>query len=132
MDYKKLFEELEKIIIELIDDNKKIPIIVEGEKDKYALIKLGIKGQIITINKGMSIIDFCDWIAQNYKEIIVLTDWDRKGGFLCHTIKKNLEGRVNCNLFYREFFAKNITIKTVEGLPHWINTIKEKYKKILS
>jgi len=128
--YKELFEDLEKVFAELIEKNKKIPIIVEGEKDKDALIKLGIIGEIITINKGMSLIDFCDWFAQSYTDVIILTDWDRKGGFIGHTIKKNLEGRVNCDLKYREFFAKNTTIKTVEGLPHWIKTMNEKFQKI--
>jgi 5S rRNA maturation endonuclease (ribonuclease M5) len=128
MDYKKTLEDIEKALYELIEDNKKIPIIVEGEKDIEALRKLDIKGNIISLNKGVSITDFCDQLADSYDEIIILTDWDRRGGYLCHTIRKNLEGRVNCNIYYRSLFAKNSMIRTLEGLPSWIETIKEKIK----
>jgi len=126
MDYKKSLEDLEKAILELKDENKKTPIIVEGDKDIDALRKLDISGTIITVNTGTSLIDFCDKIAHNYKEIIILTDWDRRGGYLCHTIKKNLEGRVNCNIHYREIFAKNAMIRTIEGLPSWIENMRKK------
>lgn len=126
MDFKKSLEDLDKIISELIEENKKVPIIVEGEKDIEALKKLGINGTIITINRGINLIGFSDYLAKNYKEIIILTDWDRKGGFLCHTIMRNLKGRVSCNTYYREFFAKNSMTKTVEGLPSWIKSMKDK------
>lgn len=128
MNYEKSFEDLKKSIFELKEENKLIPIIVEGEKDVEALYKLDINGTIITINSGLSIPDFCDKIANEYQEIIILTDWDRKGGFLCHTIMRNLEGRVVCNTRYREIFAKNTMIKTVEGLPSWISTMNEKLR----
>jgi len=126
MNYNESIKIIEKILLELIDENKKTPILVEGEKDIQALQKLGVKGLIISVNSGISLIDFCDKIADKYNEIIVLTDWDKKGGYLCHTIIKNLEGRVKCNTYYREILAKNSMIRTVEGLPSWIETMHEK------
>lgn len=126
MDYKKSLEEVEKTLNELKEENKVIPILVEGDKDVEALRKLEINGEILVINAGMSISNLCDKIAQEYKDIILLTDWDRKGGFLCHTIRKNLEGRVNCNTRYRKVFAKNTMIRKVEGLPSWIETMSKK------
>ena len=108
--------------------NKTIPIIVEGNKDIEALRKLGINGEIIGFNMGLSIPDFCDMIAKKYKSIIILTDWDRKGGYLCSTIKKNLESRVECNTKYREIFATKTMIRTIEGLPSWIETLKKKLR----
>ena len=125
MDYKKSIEEVEKVLTELIQENKNVPIIVEGEKDVQALRKLGITGEILTVNTGVNLTDFCDNVAEKYTKVIVLTDWDRKGGFLGNTIKKNLQGRVVCNMFYREVFAKNTMIRTLEGLPSWIKKIKE-------
>ena len=126
MDYKESLEELEKTVLELREENKTVPILVEGKKDIKALHKLGIQGKIVSYNKGMSISNFCDMISQKYKDIILLLDWDRKGGFLCFAIRKNLEGRVKCNTKYRELFAKRSMIRTVEGLPSWINTLKKK------
>jgi len=129
MDYRSTFEEIEKNLSELREENKKTPIIVEGEKDIIALRKLNITGEIISVNKGVSLIDFIDKIANEYKKIIILTDWDRKGGYICFKIKKNLEGRVDCDFTFRQFFARNSKVKTVEGLPSWINTLKEKIKE---
>ena len=126
MDVKRSIEDLELVISYLIEENKRVPIIVEGEKDAEALRRLGIVGKIIVINRGISLIVFSDNIARKYSEVIILTDWDRKGGFLCHTIKKNLEGRVYCNTYFREFFAKNSMVRTIEGLPSWLKTVKEK------
>ena len=130
MDFKKSIEDLEKIIDELGEENRSIPIIVEGKKDIEALRKLDISGSIISVNAGVPLINFCDKIAQEHTDIIILTDWDRKGGYLCRTIKKNLEGRVNCNTKYRELFAKNTMIRTLEGLPSWLETMKEKLNLI--
>jgi len=126
MDYKASLEELEKALEELKEENKTIPIIVEGDKDIEALRILDITGTIVSLNVGMSLPNFCDKIASEYEEVILLTDWDRRGGFLCHTISKNLEGRVRCNTTYRERVAKHTTIRTVEGLPSWIKTMKNK------
>jgi len=130
MDFKKSIEDLEKIIVELGEENRSIPIVVEGKKDIEALRKLDINGEIIGINSGHTLIDFCDKIAQEHTDIIILTDWDRKGGYLCRTIKKNLEGRVNCNTKYRKLFAKNSMIRTLEGLPSWLETMKKKLNLI--
>jgi 5S rRNA maturation endonuclease (ribonuclease M5) len=69
---------------------------------------------------------FCDMIVQSYKEIIILTDWDRRGGYLCHTIKRNIQSTVKSNLLFREKIAKKASIKTVEGLPSWLETLREK------
>ena len=130
MDYKKSLENLEKALLELKEENKTAPILVEGDKDIEALHKLDIKGKILSINMGTSLTNFCDRISQEYKDIIILTDWDRKGGYLCHTIRKNLEGRVNCNTRYRKLFAKNAMIRTVEGLPSWLETMRKKLNMV--
>ena len=132
MDYNRSLEDVQKALSELIEENKNNPVIVEGEKDVDALKKLGLTGKIITLNSGLTIIDFCDRIADEYEEVILLTDWDRKGGFLYRTIERNLEGRVKINSYYREVFAKNSMCKTLEGLPSWIITISEKHRIIKS
>lgn len=126
MNYQLALEEIEKTLDELRLDNQTIPIIVEGEKDVQALRKLGLVGEIIRFNQGMTIAAFCDMIAQQYKEVIILTDWDRRGGYLCHTIERNIRSRVKCNMRYRETFATRIPNKTVEGIPTWLENIKNK------
>ena len=126
MNYKETIEVLEKNIDALYEENKQAPIIVEGHKDVAALRKLGVSGEIIRINTGVSIANFCDKLAQKYKHIILLTDWDVKGGQLFSMIKKNLKGRVVCITMYRDVFATHSTVRTIEGLPSWIQTLKAK------
>jgi 5S rRNA maturation endonuclease (ribonuclease M5) len=130
MDYKKTLEELEKTLEKLREENKLVPILVEGGKDIAALRKLDLTGTIITVNTGVSLANFCDRLAHQYKKIILLLDWDKKGGFLCGNIVKYLEGRVQYDTRYRELIAKRSMIRTVEGLPSWIDTLREKTRFI--
>ena len=130
MDYNRSLEDVLKALSELIEENISTPIIVEGEKDVDALRRLGLTGKIITLNSGITLIDFCDKIAEKYDEAIILTDWDRKGGFLYHTIERNLEGRVKVITYFREVFSKNVMSRTLEGLPSWIETMSEKHRTI--
>ena len=130
MDYNRSLEDVLKALSELIEENKSRPVIVEGEKDVDALRRLGLTGEIITLNSGITLIDFCDKIAEKYNEVIILTDWDRKGGFLHRTIERNLEGRVKVNTYFREVFSKNVMSRTLEGLPSWIETMSEKNRAI--
>lgn len=126
MDDAQTVEQLDELLEMLQEDNKTIPIIVEGEKDITALRKLGLTGEIIGFNKGHSVSNFCDSIAQKYHRIILLTDWDWRGGRLCSSIKKHLENRVECNVTYRQLFAQRCSCRTVEGIPTWLATLQKK------
>lgn len=126
MDYEASLKKIENAIEELKELNKTIPIIVEGPKDVEALHSMGIDGEIITIYKGMEIANFCDFIAANYKEIIILTDWDRQGWRLCKKLVKNLKGRTKCNTDFHKLFAENTIVKDIEGMPSSIERMKEK------
>ena len=126
MDDQQVLEELEELLSELREENKTVPIIVEGDKDINALRKLEMTGEIIRFNTGQSISDFCDSIAQQYRKIILLTDWDWRGGRLGSTIKKHLENRVDCNVRYRQVFALHCACRTMEGIPSWLLTLRKK------
>lgn len=126
MDYLQTLEVLEKTLDELRVENKTVPIVVEGEKDEEALRRLHVTGEIIRYNQGLSIPDFCGKLMGRYKKVILLTDWDRRGGRLCFLLKKNLECSVECDLRYRKVFAEHSMTRTVEGLPSWIDQLKAK------
>ena len=82
--YKKiheLFEELQLL-------NYEIPIIVEGKNDESALRELGMVGEILKLNTGQSILDFCEEIANKHHEVILLMDWDVKGQQLFKRLKR--------------------------------------------
>lgn len=123
-----VLEELEELLLELREENRTSAIIVEGDKDIAALRKLQFSGELIGFNKGQSVSDFCDSIAQTHQKIILLTDWDWRGGRLCQQLKKSLENRVEINVYYRSMFAKRCPSRTVEGLPSWLETLRTKVK----
>lgn len=126
MNYQETLEELETTLAELIHDNHDIPVIVEGDRDVQALRKLNLTGPIIQYNQGLSAPDFCDMISTHHHTVILLTDWDRRGGRLYWTLKRNLENRVRCITKYRETFATRSSVRTVESLPSWITTLQMK------
>ncbi|RLF43523.1 MAG: topoisomerase [Thermoplasmata archaeon] len=129
MDCRVALEEIEKAIEEIRDKNRNTPIIVEGEKDVRALNSLDINGDIITVHCGMEIANLCDYIASHYKEIIILTDWDRKGWQLCRKIEKNLKGRTKCITEYRLIFAKNAMVKDIESIPTFLKNLRNKVNR---
>ena len=126
MNTENALEEVEKTLEKLKEENTTIPIVVEGKKDVAALRTLGLTGEIIPLNQGLPLADFCDMLARKYNQIIIFTDWDRKGGHLCRVITKNLQSQVHCDTSFREVIARHAMTRKVEGLPSWIETIKHK------
>ncbi|MDL2261468.1 hypothetical protein LJC08_04465 [Methanimicrococcus sp. OttesenSCG-928-J09] len=93
-------------------------IIVEGRRDVSSLRNLGIAADIYPCaNKPVAA--FCENIAEKKKKVIILTDWDRKGGILAARLEeqfKNLD--VPFDMTQREkllYFTKR-EIKDVESL----------------
>ncbi len=71
--------------------NDEMPIIVEGRHDVRVLRSLGMRGEILVLNVGMSLVDFADTIASKYREVILLLDWDPEGEALCRRLTDLLE-----------------------------------------
>ena len=129
MDVNEQIEEIEKIINEAKALNLAIPIIVEGTKDRIALKKLGFEGGIIKINQGKSIFTFCENLAKNFKEVIILTDWDSRGGRLCRILKKSLMAnsiKYNEDIRTRLIFYCKKEIKDVEGIVPMLENMKKR------
>ncbi|MGC9307554.1 MAG: toprim domain-containing protein [Thermoplasmatota archaeon] len=126
MDYKEGLDEVRDIIARVRSLNERIPILVEGEKDVAALRRLGVTGMILTVHAGRPLVDVCDRIAVAYDEIIILTDWDKKGGRLSRAIEKNLSGRTRCITEFRGQLAKNSMVKDIEGLPSYLDSMQQK------
>ena len=76
-------------------------IIVEGQKDIESLVNLGIKNRIITASRH-NIFDVIDDIYE--KEVIVLTDFDKKGTYLFKRYVKELQssGKKVITIYYRD------------------------------
>lgn len=75
-------------------------VLVEGRRDRIALERFGFTGAIEVLNRGWSVDDVLVHLLETYGRrstvdkgatIIVLMDWDRTGGRLQTTIRRNLE-----------------------------------------
>ena len=105
--------ELLQMIEKLSDSGK--TIIVEGKKDKAALEKLGVKNKIFTINKPLFAV--AEEIAAKSKDVVILTDLDKKGKELYGKLSTMLQRLgVRIDNYYREFLFKKTKIRQIEGL----------------
>lgn len=86
-------------------------IIVEGQKDIESLLNLGIKNKIIAVSQSNI---FCVIDSISEKEVIVLTDFDKKGTYLFKRYVKELQssGKKVIKIYYRDlkkYLKKYIT-----------------------
>ena len=123
---------IEELIFKIIEDAKKLnetlPIIVEGDRDITSLKKLEFSGIIMKINTGNSLLDFCDEIAKEYEEVVILMDWDDKGKELENTLLRYLRDlgiKSNIDIWQKlQRFAGEISC--VEELYSFINEIDKR------
>lgn len=70
---------LELLLEELAQRSSTCPVVVEGMRDRDALRALGVEGRIIRIHRGRSLPDLASALSRTFREVILLSDWDRKG-----------------------------------------------------
>ncbi|WNY27726.1 toprim domain-containing protein [Methanolapillus ohkumae] len=122
---------LEDLLIRLKSEevSSRSVIVVEGRRDILSLQKLGVGGLIFPC-AFQPTAKFCEQIAELKKEVIILTDWDRRGGILASRLFeqfKNLD--VTCNLEIREkilFYTKK-EIKDVESLYSYVSKYRREF-----
>ncbi len=77
------------------------PVIVEGKRDKIALVNLGFTGPIELLNRGWTIERVVTYVFENYGTrnridggscVSILMDWDRTGGRLQRKLVNLMEG----------------------------------------
>lgn len=130
MNYEKHLEDVEKILEKLKLLNRECAVIVEGKKDEEALRKLCLNGRIIRIIGSISSV--CEEISKEYKKVIILTDWDKKGGDLCRRLKKYLNAN---SVKYDDRIRAELTevckkeIKDVESLFTYVENLRRRCLK---
>jgi len=120
-------EALEEILEALWQANQESPIIVEGQRDRLALSTLGMEGEIIVLNIGMSILDFCADVSRSHQSVIILTDWDRKGGQIGKKLREELEAldvKVETETRKKLSHLCGKVISTVEELDKYIASLR--------
>ncbi len=120
-------EKLEEIILELKELVKAgAIIIVEGRKDEGSLRYLGINGNIQFASQ-QPLLDLTDSLSKTGKEIVILTDWDKKGSLVARKIIKHLSAygivpNTKIRLKLRSLSKKRI--KDVESLNNYVTKLR--------
>ena len=126
---KEIMEALDELLESLKDANERAPIIVEGDKDVAALRALGLTGEVVRLNQGRSLVVFCEGLASRCREVIILTDWDRKGGQLCRHLTDYCDDNdVKYDLHFRMELALlcKKEIKDVQSLPRYVENLEKR------
>ena len=115
-------EQLDKILNNL--GKETVPIIVEGKRDKHALLEFGIKNTISLCGTLQSLVE-----RTEANRVIILTDYDRKGELLCEKLSELFTNEgIHVDLEYRKQIKKFANINEIEDITSEYRRIKEKTK----
>ncbi|XRP97237.1 toprim domain-containing protein [Methanocaldococcus sp. 16A] len=118
------FEKLLEVIEELKIEAEEKPIIVEGKRDVESLEKLGVEGTFIIIAKTPVYLIADELVRRGVKEVILLTDFDRRGRMLAKAIVEEFRHRgikVNTKIRQEIFIYTNSGIRDIESLFSYVN-----------
>lgn len=120
--------EIEKIVGELTDRALcGAVILVEGRRDREALLRLGVHGDIV-LTSQQSLLTMAESLARSKKDVIVLTDWDERGEEVASQVSLYLEADGarpdNALRGYLKGLLKK-DIKDVESLYSFVEKLKE-------
>ncbi len=121
-------ESIDAIILELrtLSDSGAI-IVVEGRRDADSLRSLGINGDI-RLACSRPLLEFTEQLSKSRKEIVLLTDWDKKGGITARKIINHLLTygiMPNTDLRSRIGSLVKKRIKDIESLNKYVNKLRE-------
>lgn len=124
-------EMLEELILELQDQSDTgAIIIVEGRKDVESLRSLGIKGDI-RLSSQQPLFDLTEQLSRRGKDIVLLTDWDRKGGMMARKIRDHFQAfgiTPNTDIRAKIGFLVKKRIKDIESLERYIGRLRYELK----
>jgi len=108
--------------IDKIKNSDKL-IVVEGKEDKAALRRLGITN-VIQLNKR-PLYKVVEELITKAKEVIILTDLDKKGKQLYGKLNHDLQRfGVKVDNKFRNFLFKHTQLRQIEGLDSYIERLK--------
>jgi 5S rRNA maturation endonuclease (ribonuclease M5) len=109
-------------------------VVVEGDRDRTALRRLGLPGTIVKVHRGRPLAGTAHDLVGASRKVIVLTDWDVEGGHLARRLREFLDAeRLVLDLDYRRRFARIVRgeLVHVEGLYGWARRLAERNGRVL-
>ena len=128
-----MLEEFDDILEELRELARDSVILVEGRKDRIALDRLGVRGEIVQVQGAGGILGVAEDLASRGRKAIILTDWDRKGGQLAELLRVALR---SSDVPYDDSIRMKLSvlakkdIKDVESLPAFASLLDERSRTV--
>ncbi len=116
-----------EVLDDIEDASAKKPVVVEGRKDVEALKRLGLRRNVVSLGKGLTVFAFCEKLSAKHSAAVVMTDWDRKGGKLARMLKDALEAngvKADTDLRARLVILTKKDIKDIESLPAYVERLR--------
>jgi len=126
-----MFDEFWELWLRLLGDSATAGavVVVEGERDRRSLRRLGLTGTVVLVHRGRTISETAQSLTTTVGRVIILTDWDTEGGHLAQRLREFLgAGRSGPDLEYRRRLARILRgeLVHVEGLYGWARRTAEK------
>ncbi|AKB34175.1 Small primase-like proteins (Toprim domain) [Methanosarcina siciliae HI350] len=127
--YRKRLERIEELLLELSEYSKKgAVVIVEGKRDIISMKRLGIDGNFELATRH-SLFNFSERIAKLGCEVIILTDWDRRGDILATKLSEyfgNFGVKPELQIRNKLKLITQKEIKDVESLYTYVSKLRSK------
>ncbi|MGC9514741.1 toprim domain-containing protein [Methanocrinis sp.] len=120
-------DSLEDLVASLVEASEAgAAMIVEGERDERSLRELGVEGPVVRAARRPAL-DVAEEAARDYRDVVVLTDWDRAGEELARRMEQHLQPtRARVDLDTRERLKRMVRreIKDVESLSRFVERVR--------
>jgi dTMP kinase len=113
-------EKLDKILDELLEMPSDGVLLVEGTKDRMAMVLLGVNGQIICVQAEGGPLRTAERLHEGGQSAIIMTDWDPKGEEIAKELRRYLSSLcVKCDISIRSKLRSLCggDIRDVQSLP---------------
>ncbi|MFQ6129231.1 MAG: toprim domain-containing protein [Candidatus Hadarchaeaceae archaeon] len=117
-------EQIEELLSELRESSaQSVPILVEGADDERTLRRLGVEGRIFRVSgSSKTLLNYLESLA-SFKQIIILTDFDRAGNKLAkfcveHLKRVGVEPVVEFREKLKAILRKDV--KDIEGIARFL------------
>lgn len=129
MDDAERLESIEECLVRLSELAEDHVILVEGLKDVDALRALGIEGEFYCVQSGGGPLRAAEHVWREGRPAVILTDWDRRGGNLADSLRRDLESLC---VDYDDTVRRDLTVlcrpysKDVESLDSAVRLLRER------
>ena len=127
--YRRKLEKIEELLSKLSEySGRGAIIIVEGKRDIFSLRRLGIEGNF-ELATNTSLYNFTETIAKIGNDVIVLTDWDRRGDLLAVKLSGYFENfglKPELQIRHKMKLICHKEIKDVESLYTYVSRLRLK------